>query len=184
MHLKVYEDTRKCLESCDLDESLQLFIVQHQTGREGPPQVICESLPNSSTLGMGHMARQRQLTNSKEKEKQYDTYSLGRTTSVGGVDSNQMPNTQSLTHLSEIGRSRSDLGYTHVRAENQSHVSLQMEPHPSLNDQANLPPTCPKKPPRMIHYPQTFLSPGKSTHEAKKPMAIPITSMQVYNSYK
>eukprot|EP00090_Calanus_glacialis_P014141 TRINITY_DN2281_c0_g1_i1.p1 TRINITY_DN2281_c0_g1~~TRINITY_DN2281_c0_g1_i1.p1 ORF type:complete len:554 (-),score=87.29 TRINITY_DN2281_c0_g1_i1:284-1945(-) len=181
---EVYEDTRKCLESCDLDEGLQHFIAQHETGSEGPPPVTCESLPNSSTLGMGHMARQRQLTNSNSKEKQYDTYSLGRTTPGGGVGVNHTPNTQSLTHLSEIGRSRSDLGYTPVRSDmSQSHVSLHTDPktplpHLSPNDPANLPPTRPKKPPRMIQYPQTSLSPGKSVHEVEKPISIPITSVE------
>ena len=155
---------------------MQHFIAQHETGSEGPPPVTCESLPNSSTLGMGHMARQRQLTNSNSKEKQYDTYSLGRTTPGGGVGVNHTPNTQSLTHLSEIGRSRSDLGYTPVRSDmSQSHVSLHTDPktplpHLSPNDPANLPPTRPKKPPRMIQYPQTSLSPGKSVHEVEKPI--------------
>eukprot|EP00092_Neocalanus_flemingeri_P015398 GFUD01016662.1.p1 GENE.GFUD01016662.1~~GFUD01016662.1.p1 ORF type:complete len:289 (-),score=45.28 GFUD01016662.1:143-895(-) len=133
---------------------------------------------------MGHMARQRQLTNSNSTEKQYDTYSLGRTTPGGGVGVNNTPNTQSLTHLSEIGRSRSDLGYTPVRSDiNQSHVSLHTDPKPLLpqlspNGSANLPPTRPKKPPRMIQYLHTSSSPGKSLHISEKPISIPITSVE------
>jgi len=178
---EVYEDTRKCLESCDLEEALQYFIVQHETGTEGPPTVTCESLPNSSTLGMGHMERQKQLTNHDSKEKQYDTYSLGRTTPGGGVGVNLAPNTQSLTHLSDIGRSRSDLGYTAVRSDvSQSQVFLHTNkqkvttPHLSPNNPSYLPPTRPKKPPRMIQYTQGS-SPGKPV-PGEKPIPIPITS--------
>jgi len=179
---EVYEDTRKCLESCDLEEGLEYFIVQHETGTEGPPTVTCESLPNSSTLGMGHMERQKQLTNHDSKEKQYDTYSLGRTTPGGGVGVNPAPNTQSLTHLSEIGRSRSDLGYTAVRSDvSQSQVLLHTnhkitKPHLSPNDPSNIPPTRPKKPPRMIQYTHGPGS-GNSVHE-EKPISIPITSVE------
>ena len=186
MCVKVYEDTRKCLESCDLEEALQYFIVQHETGTEGPPTVTCESLPNSSTLGMGHMERQKQLTNNNLKEKQYDTYSLGRTTPGGGVGVNLAPNTQSLTHLSDIGRSRSDLGYTAVKSDvSQSQVFLHTNkqkvttPHLSPNNPSYLPPTRPKKPPRMIQYTHGPGS-GNSVHE-EKPISIPITSKHTSN---
>ena len=54
---QLYEETRKCLERSDLDEGLHQFISQHETGATRPPPVTYESLPNSSTLGMGHMSR-------------------------------------------------------------------------------------------------------------------------------
>jgi len=172
-----YEDTRQCLESCDLEEGLQQFISQHQTGSEGPPPVTCQSLPNSSTLGMGHMAQQRQLTNHTPQEKQYDTHSLGRATPGAVVGVHHTHNAQSLTTLSEIGRSRSDLGYTPARQDiNQSHRSPHTAQPPlvSPNNAAKPPVTRPKKPPRLIQYPQTPLSSGKSG----KPISLPITSVE------
>lgn len=85
---------------------------------------------------MGHMTQQRQLSSSRQ-ERFYDSYSLGRSTPAGGGSNGVSPgqvnpgspgipaNTQSLTHLADIGRSRSDLGYTQGRNENfQSRVSL------------------------------------------------------------
>ena len=174
-YCKDYEDTRQCLESCDLEEGLQQFISQHQTGSEGPPPVTCQSLPNSSTLGMGHMAQQRQLTNHTPQEKQYDTHSLGRATPGTVVGVHHTHNAQSLTTLSEIGRSRSDLGYTPARQDiNQSHRSSHTAQPPlvSPNNAAKPPTTWPNKPPRIIQYPQTPLSSGKSG----KPISLPITS--------
>ena len=168
-----YEDTRQCLESCDLDEGLQQFITQHQTGSEGPPPVTCQSLPNSSTLGMGHMAQQRQLTSHAPQDKQYDTHSLGRTTPGAVVGTHHTHNTQSLTTLSEIGRSRSDLGYTTARQDiNQSHRSS----HTAQPSHHKPPTTHPRKPPRIIHYRQAPLSSGKPV----KPKSVPITSMPEY----
>merc|ERR1719477_169302 len=148
-----YEDTRQCLESCDLDEGLQQFITQHKTGSEGPPPVTCQSLPNSSTLGMGHMAQQRQLTSHAPQDKQYDTHSLGRTTPGAVVGTHHTHNTQSLTTLSEIGRSRSDLGYTTARQDiNQSHRSS----HTAQPTHDKPPTTHPRKPPRYQPVTQIF----------------------------
>merc|ERR1719320_861892 len=117
---------------------------------------------------MGHMAQQRQLTSHTPQDKQYDTHSLGRTTPGAVVATH---NTQSLTTLSEIGRSRSDLGYTTARQDiNQSHRSS----HTAQPSHHKPPTTHPRKPPRIIHYQQAPLSSGKSV----KPKSVPITSVE------
>ncbi|XP_023332653.1 proline-serine-threonine phosphatase-interacting protein 1 [Eurytemora carolleeae] len=51
---EVYEETRVVLEQLDLKECIQLFINQHQTGTSKPGCLQPETLPNSSTIGMGH----------------------------------------------------------------------------------------------------------------------------------
>ena len=54
---EVCEETRCVLETCDLEEGLQQFIQQHQTGSVAPGEVVWEALPCSSSLGMGHMGQ-------------------------------------------------------------------------------------------------------------------------------
>ena len=61
------------------------------TGEERPGPVVCQWAATSSTLGMGHMRSQQQLS--------YDTASLGR-----------CDVSLSCGHLADLGRSRSDLG--------------------------------------------------------------------------
>jgi len=103
---EAYEDTRKVLEATDLDEGIQLFISQHQTGDKKPGSLEPEALPNSSTVGMGHA-------------KQYESGSLGRAR-----------NYSSMGHLTDAGRSRSDLGF----------------------NSPQIPPVRPRKPPRLHTY--------------------------------
>lgn len=150
---EMYEDTRQCLEGCDLEEGLKQFIVQQGTGNEKPAPVTCELLPNSSTLGMGHMSRQRQLNNSHCSSQQFDSHSLGRaTTGNGSTMSPHTPNTQSLTHLAEIGRSRSDLGYNMAgQTGSYSHSSLHINSK-SPSSTKTVEGSQPKKPPRLMQF--------------------------------
>jgi len=85
---QVYEETRQVLEVVDLEDAIDQFITDNQTGTTKPGSQQPESLPNSSTMGMGHA-------------RQYDSCSLGRSR-----------NFSSLGHLADTGRSRSDLGFT------------------------------------------------------------------------
>jgi len=158
---EVYEETRQCLESCDLEEGVQQFISQHETGIERPPIVTCETLPNSSTLGMGHMTQQRQLSSTRQ-DKSYDSYSLGRSTpaSSSGTDGHTGQALVPSQSLCDMGRSRSDLGYSPVRVSLGSGVTVLNSPRGIVNNLTPrggnvLPPTRPKKPPRMIPYPGT-----------------------------
>ena len=128
---EVYEETRKVLEGCDLEEGLQQFILQHETGAERPPEVVWEPLPNSGSQGMGHMGQGREAAGRRPGE--WDTYSLGR------------PEAGQQT-LAESGRSRSDLGWPL----SQSQASLHRRPAPQ--DATSLPPVRPKKPPRLMQY--------------------------------
>ena len=95
-----------------------------------PGVVTCEWAPTSSTLGMGHMTSQKQLS--------YDTASLGRVTGEvdgGGVAATPPGSSHSCSHLAEVGRSRSDLGYVRPPAPQPPAVMM-----------------SPKKPPRMYQY--------------------------------
>ena len=89
----VYEESRQVLETAysEVGGVVQDWIAANQTGEEVPGQVVCQWAPTSSTLGMGHMRSQQQLS--------YDTASLGR-----------CDVSLSCGHLADLGRSRSDLG--------------------------------------------------------------------------
>ena len=39
-----YEETRKVLETCDLEDGLQLWMSGHETGTEGPGRCVSEPL--------------------------------------------------------------------------------------------------------------------------------------------
>jgi len=154
---RLLEDTRLCLETSfsDIDLILKSWIASHQTSNERPGVVSCEIAPTSSTIGMGHMATQKQLS--------YDTASLGRVDSATAnkIDTSQIQSpsvisSQSCSHLTEVGRSRSDLGYIRPPAP-QAPVMM-----------------SPKKPPRMYQYNNNSLtSHRRSVAEANKPAKPP-----------
>ena len=135
---EVYEETRKVLEGCDLEEGLQQFIQQHETGGEPPSVVSWEPLPNSSSLGMGHLGQGR--AGGARRPAEWDTYSLGR------------PEVTQQS-LAEAGRSRSDLGYSLSQSQASLHRQSQVRQTPV--DPASLPPVRPKKPPRLLQYTST-----------------------------
>merc|ERR1712223_1100821 len=132
---EVYEETRKVLEGCDLDDGVQQFIQQHETGAEPPSIASWEPLPNSGSLGMGHLGQGRAGGNRRPAE--WDTYSLGR------------PEV-SQQSLAEAGRSRSDLGYS--LSQSQASLHRQSQVRQTQVDLASLPPVRPKKPPRLLQY--------------------------------
>ena len=88
----VYEESRQVLETAysEVGKVVEEWIKSNQTGEEVPGEVVCQWSATSSTLGMGHMKSQQQLS--------YDTASLGR-----------CEVSLSSPHLTDLGRSRSDL---------------------------------------------------------------------------
>ena len=88
----VYEESRQVLETAysEVGKVVEEWIKSNQTGEEVPGEVVCQWSATSSTLGMGHMKSQQQLS--------YDTASLGR-----------CEMSLSSPHLTDLGRSRSDL---------------------------------------------------------------------------
>ena len=114
--------------------------------------VIYERSP-SATLGMGHMEQQKQLS--------YDTASLGAGAGQSSGHAPAAPPTsQSCTHLAEVGRSRSDLGYTRPPG-----------PHPP-------PMMSPKKPPRMYQYGASQASSRRKSMAETHTVNIPISKTQ------
>lgn len=147
------EDTRQSLEAgySSLEAVLQRWVDTARTGEPGPPPPVeCEWSPTSATLGMGHMEQQKQLS--------YDTASLGAGAGQSSGHAPAAPPTsQSCTHLAEVGRSRSDLGYTRPPA-----------PHPP-------PMMSPKKPPRMYQYGASQASSRRKSMAETHTVNIPIS---------
>ena len=138
----VLEESRQVLETAysDLAGVLQSWVREEGTGEEGPGPVVCQWAATSSTLGMGHMRSQQELS--------YDTASLGR------CEASQ--SSQSCGHLADLGRSRSDLGQSlqplspllfssSSSSAAAAAATLKQQTTPSVL-------RSPKKPPRMFHY--------------------------------
>ena len=116
--------------------------------------VIYERSP-SATLGMGHMEQQKQLS--------YDTASLGAGAGQSSGHAPAPPTSQSCTHLAEVGRSRSDLGYTRPLA------PPGPPPPPMMS---------PKKPPRMYQYGASQASSRRKSMAETHTVNIPISKTQ------
>ena len=104
---------------------------------------------------MGHMEQQKQLS--------YDTASLGAGAGQSSGHAPAPPTSQSCTHLAEVGRSRSDLGYTRPPAP--------PAPHPP-------PMMSPKKPPRMYQYGASQASSRRKSMAETHTVNIPISKTQ------